>query len=1268
MFSRRALGLLAAMLIAATLQADSTRSTALGDLNGDGRDDVLLRHREEGRWYYYPMNGRRYSSGRGLAEISRDLDREFAGIGDLNGDGRDDVLLRHREEGRWYYYPMNGRRSLADQRGFANLTPNQDWQFAGIGDLNGDGRDDVLLRHRINGRWYYYPMNGRRYSSGRGLAEISRDLDREFAGIGDLNGDGRDDVLLRGRSDRRWYYYPMNGRRSLASQRGLANLTLNQDWQFAGIGDLNGDGRDDVLLRHRINGRWYYYPMNGRRYSSGRGLAEISRDLDREFAGIGDLNGDGRDDVLLRGRSDRRWYYYPMNGRRSLASQRGLANLTTNTNWSIAAAGGSAGGNVGGPDGETGGTGDDGGSGGTDGTGGDGGTGDDGGAGGSGGTGGGSGNPVGNDDHSDARSGATGLAPGGFVSGRIDPGDDVDYFIVRVSGSGTLTVYTTGNLDTTGALQDSAGAALADDDDSGNNLNFRIVSAVRAGSYYVKVESWNARIGGYILHADFSGSGGTGSDNAPDLTVDAPTVSDGNPTAGDSFTLRATVRNRGGGRSGATTLRYYRSANDTIDDTSDTQVGTDAVGSLAASGSSAESIRLSAPERAGATYYYFACVDAVNGESDTVNNCSTGARVTVCDDDGGNNEGCRDNRGDPASIPPAMVTLPGGTFRMGDLRETGGLNFHRPAHTVTVPAFRLGEYEVTFAQWDACVADGGCNGYSPDDEGWGRGDRPVINVSWDDAQSFIDWLNRKTGGNYRLPTEAEWEYAGRAGSTAKHSWGDDIGRNRANCDNDDCGDSYEHTAPVGSFRANAWGLHDMHGNVNEWVQDCWNDNYEMAPTDGSAWLSGDCVTRVARGRSFSGSRFWLHIHARGGGDRARRQNTFGFRLAQDLGDAAAPDLASAPDLDVSAAVSATTLAPGASFTLSATVRNRGWARSAAATLRYYRSADFTISASDTQVGTDAVADLATSGSSPESIGLRAPSSAGSYYYGACVDSVSGDGNTRNNCSDGVRVTVNDSGGGTGTGGTGGGGDLGITPPAMVTIPGGAFSMGDRRNETARPVRNVTVPSFRMGEYEVTFAQWDACVADGGCNGYSPDDEGWGRGDRPVINVSWDDAQSFIDWLNRKTVGNYRLPTEAEWEYAGRAGSTAKYSWGDDIGRNRANCLVTNCLDSYDYTAPVGSFPANAWGLHDMHGNVWEWLQDCWHMEYYEGAPTDGSVWTNSCDVVDGGKENYDDQYGHRVRRGGAWDSVRSFMESAWRNGNGRWGRDNTTGFRLAQDL
>ena len=237
-----------------------------------------------------------------------------------------------------------------------------------------------------------------------------------------------------------------------------------------------------------------------------------------------------------------------------------------------------------------------------------------------------------------------------------------------------------------------------------------------------------------------------------------------------------------------------------------------------------------------------------------------------------------------------MVSIPGGTFRMGDLSGEGD-DDEKPVHSVTVPDFKLGKYEVTFAQWNACVADAGCGSYAPHDNGWGRGNRwdrysrPVIRVSWDDAQSFISWLNAKTGENFRLPTEAEWEYAARAGSITEYSWGDAIGENRANCNG--CGSRWvnwdrRRSAPVGSFPANAWGLHDMHGNVGEWVQDCWTDSYLRAPSNGRARTSGYCGRRVVRGGAWGLTPRDLRSASRGWYARANRNSHgIGLRLAQD---------------------------------------------------------------------------------------------------------------------------------------------------------------------------------------------------------------------------------------------------------------------------------------------------------------------------------------------------------------------------------------------------
>ena len=233
---------------------------------------------------------------------------------------------------------------------------------------------------------------------------------------------------------------------------------------------------------------------------------------------------------------------------------------------------------------------------------------------------------------------------------------------------------------------------------------------------------------------------------------------------------------------------------------------------------------------------------------------------------------------------PEMVVVPAGRFRMGCLSSDDACqDREKPVRTVRIDAlFALSAHEVTFSEWDACVSAGGCGGHRPGDRGWGRGDRPVINVSWDDARSYVSWLSRRTGETYRLPSESEWEYAARAGSTSKYSWGNEVGRNRANCNG--CGSRWDgqRTAPVGSFAPNEFGLYDMHGNVYEWVEDCWNGSYASAPSDGGARLSGDCAERVLRGGSWFIDPRDLRAAYRLWSSTGFRVINFGFRVARTL--------------------------------------------------------------------------------------------------------------------------------------------------------------------------------------------------------------------------------------------------------------------------------------------------------------------------------------------------------------------------------------------------
>jgi formylglycine-generating enzyme required for sulfatase activity len=234
---------------------------------------------------------------------------------------------------------------------------------------------------------------------------------------------------------------------------------------------------------------------------------------------------------------------------------------------------------------------------------------------------------------------------------------------------------------------------------------------------------------------------------------------------------------------------------------------------------------------------------------------------------------------------PEMVVVPAGEFIMGSPSdEKGRFRFEGRQHRVTIARpFAVSKFEVTFAEWDACVSVGGCpEEGQAGDLGWGRGEQPVIWVSWDDANAHAAWLSRVTGKEYRLLTEAEWEYAARAGATTTYYWGDEIGKNNANCIG--CGSQWDgkQTAPVGSFAPNAFGLYDMAGNVAQWVEDCYHDNYDGAPADGSAWTAGDCKYRVWRGGSWVNGPPFLRAAFRHGYYTVVRSRDLGFRVARTL--------------------------------------------------------------------------------------------------------------------------------------------------------------------------------------------------------------------------------------------------------------------------------------------------------------------------------------------------------------------------------------------------
>jgi len=234
------------------------------------------------------------------------------------------------------------------------------------------------------------------------------------------------------------------------------------------------------------------------------------------------------------------------------------------------------------------------------------------------------------------------------------------------------------------------------------------------------------------------------------------------------------------------------------------------------------------------------------------------------------------------------------------------------------------------------------------------------------------------------------------------------------------------------------------------------------------------------------------------------------------------------------------------------------------------------------------------------------------------------------------------------------------------VPPGSFLMGapateEGYHESEGPQREVTISQpLAMGRYEVTFTEWDACVRDGGCNRYRPDDAGWNRGRQPVINVSWMDAQAYVRWLAEETNRAYRLPSESEWEFVARAGTQTPFYFGETIVSSQANYKATYIYGGgwkgVDRRRPLsaGSFSPNTFGLYDVHGNVWEWVQDCWNRDHTEALPDGQARTTGDCS--------------RRILRGGSWIFSPRIARSANRNGYAADYRYPHVGFRVVRTL
>jgi formylglycine-generating enzyme required for sulfatase activity len=238
-----------------------------------------------------------------------------------------------------------------------------------------------------------------------------------------------------------------------------------------------------------------------------------------------------------------------------------------------------------------------------------------------------------------------------------------------------------------------------------------------------------------------------------------------------------------------------------------------------------------------------------------------------------------------------MVVVNAGSGKLGSPDyEKKRSRFENPLRDTHINyAFEISKYEITFDDWAKCTSDGGCGGYKPDDKEWGRGKRPVINISYDDTQNFLSWLNGKTGETYRLLSEAEWEYAARAGQAdAPFGNGYEITSKLANFDgkapygSGEKGSYLRKTQPVGKYSANAFGIHDMHGNVYEWVEDCWNKDHSGAIGDGSPRTDGDCKFRVMKGGSWVTHGYQMRAAARVRYVTDYRYDDYGIRIARTL--------------------------------------------------------------------------------------------------------------------------------------------------------------------------------------------------------------------------------------------------------------------------------------------------------------------------------------------------------------------------------------------------
>jgi len=314
--------------------ADGAVSTSVtrADFNADLRSDILWRNAATGENYVYPMNGKTIFGTEGYLRTVADLNWKVVGIGDFDGDGKADVLWRNSSTGENYLYFMDGT-TIKPTEGYLRTVADQNWLVAGVGDFNGDGKDDILWRNQLTGENYIYFMNGLSIQPNEGYLRTVADLSWRIVGVADFDGDGKSDILWRNAVSGQNYLYPMNGTAILGTE-GYLRTVADTNWQVKGVGDFDGDGKADILWRNAVSGENYLYPMNGTTILATEGYLRMVADLNWSVAGVGDYDGDGRADIVWRNGSSGQNYLYPMNGATILPTE-GYLRTVADQHWQV---------------------------------------------------------------------------------------------------------------------------------------------------------------------------------------------------------------------------------------------------------------------------------------------------------------------------------------------------------------------------------------------------------------------------------------------------------------------------------------------------------------------------------------------------------------------------------------------------------------------------------------------------------------------------------------------------------------------------------------------------------------------------------------------------------------------------------------------------------------------------------------------------------------------------------------------------------------------